>query len=273
MKNQVESSRHNLWLFFLIAYAFSWLVWTPSVLVNAGFLDPPSFFFIPILDQLATFGPFVAAVSLTYWYEGKEAVKELLKRGVDYNFRKIWFIPILLLMPAIYGGSLLLSILTDRIIPDLVLFSAPLLLVGTFFFVMFIGGPLGEEFGWRGYALDGLQERYNALTSSIIVGVLWGFWHLPGFTGPGWQFSGLGVWLFIVGIILFSILLTWLVNNTNGSILTAILFHTMINFSVILFQIYETNLGGLFAFIASIVITLLVVLVWRPNKLVREKST
>lgn len=273
MKEQSEYNRHNLWLYFLIAYAFSWLVWMPSVLVNIGFLDPPSFFILPILDQLATFGPFVAAVSLTYFYEGKEEVKELLKRGVDYNFGKIWFIPILLLMPAIYGGALLLSILTDGIIPDLVLVSAPWLLVGIFFFVLLIGGPLGEEFGWRGYALDGLQKKYNALVSSIIVGVLWGFWHLPGFTGPGWQFSGLGIWLFVVGIILYSILLTWLVNNTNGSILTAILFHTMINFSVILFQIYETNLGGLYAFIATLVITMLVVIIWRPNKLVREKQS
>ena len=76
MKEQSESKRHNLWLYFLIAYAFSWLVWMPSVLVNTGFLDPPSFFILPILDQLATFGPFVAAVSLTYWYMGKEEVKE-----------------------------------------------------------------------------------------------------------------------------------------------------------------------------------------------------
>ena len=92
---------------------------------------------------------------------------------------------------------------------------------------------LGEELGWRGYALPRLLRKYSALWSSVIVGVMWTFWHTPAFWAPeGTAISGQPVTLFSVGWYLIlligtSILMTFVFNNTRGSLLLALLFHGM----------------------------------------------
>ncbi len=94
-----------------------------------------------------------------------------------------------------------------------------------------IFGPLIEEPGWRGYGLDGLQTRYSALLSSLIIGAVWALWHLPLFLlEDTWQAQNIGLgtlsfWLYLANILLGAIVVTWIYNNTNRSILAAILFH------------------------------------------------
>jgi len=168
-----KSEDRNLVLYFLIAFAFSWAFWIPRALIAQGLSAPPivvNFLFGPF--QPAAFGPLVAAFSLTYWNERKEGVKTLLKRAVDFRFGKVWFIPTILLLPLIAGGALLLAILSGEAIPDLFGASNPLVLLGIFVFMLFLGGPVEEEFGWRGYALDRLQAKWNALISSVILGFM-----------------------------------------------------------------------------------------------------
>ena len=88
-----ESEDRNLWLYFLIAFVFSWLFWAPQALISTGLLSAPS-----ILANFL-FSPFVSAISLSYLSKGVEEVKDLLKRGVDYRFKAIWYIPIFCLFP------------------------------------------------------------------------------------------------------------------------------------------------------------------------------
>ncbi|MFC7029147.1 CPBP family intramembrane glutamic endopeptidase [Halomicroarcula sp. GCM10025710] len=85
-----------------------------------------------------------------------------------------------------------------------------------------------EEFGWRGFALPALQSRFDALTASIVIGIVWAAWHLPAFVFeiPGYTGSFAVYALLVVGI---SIILTWLYNNTGGSILLAMLTHGGVN--------------------------------------------
>jgi membrane protease YdiL (CAAX protease family) len=96
-----------------------------------------------------------------------------------------------------------------------------------------LGGPLGEEPGWRGFALPRLQARFGPLLGSLVLGVLWGSWHLVGFLG-GWlgpfslsAFAGI-----ILSGMAFSVIVTWLYNNTRGSVLLAILVHGASNAAV-----------------------------------------
>jgi membrane protease YdiL (CAAX protease family) len=84
----------------------------------------------------------------------------------------------------------------------------------------------GEEIGWRGYVLPRLQVKHSALVASLILGVIWGLWHLPKFINH-WNTAAFG-W-FMVGITANAILYTWIYNNTKGSLLLASLFHAASN--------------------------------------------
>ena len=96
-------------------------------------------------------------------------------------------------------------------------------------------GPLGEEGGWRGFALPRLQDKYSAFWSSIILGILHTFWHLPLFWLPGGTpISGgpvtlVGVALFLSVVTIGTFMYTWVFNHTRGSMLMAVLFHLSIN--------------------------------------------
>lgn len=90
---------------------------------------------------------------------------------------------------------------------------------------------VGEELGWRGYALPRLLEKRSALTASLILGVLWGLWHLPTFVVPGTPQYGLPWTAFVLLTIEYSILMTWVFLHTLGSVLIATLFHGALNLS------------------------------------------
>jgi membrane protease YdiL (CAAX protease family) len=101
---------------------------------------------------------------------------------------------------------------------------------------LFIVGPLPEELGWRGYLLDRLQERWNALTANFILGVLWLVWMLPLFFINGLYqhdelgFGTLGFWMFCIFIIAISVVYAWVYNSTNRGLLAVVLLHLMFNF-------------------------------------------
>jgi uncharacterized protein len=97
---------------------------------------------------------------------------------------------------------------------------------------LFVGGPVFEEIGWRGFALPRLQGLYGPLVGSLILGVLWALWHLPLFLIPSWDTphgSSLDVVLFVVWAVSITIIFTWVFNNTKGSVLMVILAHGSIN--------------------------------------------
>lgn len=257
---QSKSENRNLWLFFVIAFAWSWLFWLPEVLYGYRL-------------YIAPFGPTIAAFLLTYVNEGRSGTKNLLKRGVDFRFRKIWLIPIFLLMPAIVGLSLLLAVLGGEPMPEMLVLSQPWIIIPAFFYILFLGGPVEEEFGWRGYALDRLQMNYNALASSIILGFFWGLWHLPLFFMPGQEmYHNIPIWGFIFGTILFSIIFTWIYNNTGGSILAVLILHTTGNLSHFIFPINETKMGGFYSLILNIVVVLIILIIFGAKRMVREQT-
>jgi len=165
-----------------------------------------------------------------------------------------------------------LAVLSGEALPELSLLSNPFLIAVGFVYIFFLGGPLQEEFGWRGYALDRLQARWNALASSLMLGVLWGAWHLPLFFIKGTIQSQTPVWDFMILILCGTILFTWLYNNTGDSILAAMLFHTMNNLSFFIFPTLATALGGLYLLILNVVFVATVLIIWGPKTLVRETN-
>lgn len=95
------------------------------------------------------------------------------------------------------------------------------------------GGPLGEEIGWRGWAVPTLQRRFSPLLTSLFVGLLWGFWHLPLHLRGVYDASmgdGLaGFALRIASSCLLAVVFTWLYNRSRGGLLVVVLLHTSVN--------------------------------------------
>jgi uncharacterized protein len=129
----------------------------------------------------------------------------------------------------------------------------------------------GEELGWRGYVLPRLQARYSALVASLVVGVIWAFWHLPLLMAPG-SSSPLG--LFMIKVIADSVLFTWLYNNSKGSLLLVTMFHAVGNTGAVFLPVATTisgaNANTLVIQVAlEIVVAVVVVLTQGPARLSR----
>jgi len=257
MSEIFESEKRNLILFFLITFGWSWLFWILAILFPTD-----------VLLYLGIFGPFVGAFTLTYLNERKEGVKNLWKRGWDYKIGKKWFLVTLLLVPALIASAFFLAIFTEGKTPTLLYLSQPWFIPLTFIVIYL--NSLGEEFGWRGFAIDRLQAKWNALVSSIILGVIWGFWHLPLNIAQG--FSLLFTFLFTVPTaILMSPLSTWLYNNTDGNIFGVILFHAMGNLiGNLIFPIYLTKFGLYYSLGIMFITDIVVVVIFGFKKLVHE---
>ncbi len=263
-------------LFFLVAYAFTWVFWIPNALAARGVALPTG-----VADFLAgplnpaAFGPSFSAFLLTFIQYGGRGVLQLLKRGIDFRFQKIWLVAILFLPFVLFGGSIWASILAGVRLMDLSVVSNPPFALIAFLVILFTAGPLQEEFGWRGYALPHLQARFNALTSSIILGFFWWLWHLPAVFIPGrFMTNDLVVFLSLsVVITLASILFTWVYNNIGGSILAAILTHASMNWSIWLampsMKLDLPTSGFMAGFLA--IAALIIIKIWGAAHLSREQ--
>ncbi len=197
----------------------------------------------------------------------------MLKRAIDLDFNKLWLIPTFLLMPTIIGLSLLLAVVLGEPMPEMVVLSQPFVIIPAFLYILFLGGPVEEEFGWRGYALDRLQSNFNALVSSIILGFFWGLWHLPLFFMSRQEiYYNIPFWGFVFGTIFFSMIFTWIYNNTNGSLFAALMLHTTGNLSHFVFPLTKTTFGGIYSLILNIVVVIAILLFYGPNKMVKKST-
>jgi uncharacterized protein len=224
--------KHPLIAFFVLAYVFSWIVSIPFILSEWGILHG-DFRFIFVIKS---FGPFVAAYVLTGIIEGKEGVIRLRKSIKNWHAKLWWYLFALAGIPAllILGIIIQPGVLTNfQGLKPLLFASYPL----TFIAVFFGGGPLGEEPGWRGFALPRMQLSYGPLKGTLLLGMLWGFWHLPDFLtsaqggGPG---TSLGNFLinfpvFIFLVLSLAIILTWIYNHTRGNVFISLLAHASVN--------------------------------------------
>ncbi len=246
-----ESSIKELIVYFALAYLLSWLCWAPSFLDNSSNLHQS------ILLNIGNFIPSIITVVLIGCSRRKEDVPKMISRVFKIRFSFIWYLFAICLMPVLLGTAYLIthfitglefqSLLLPIIIPDL----WPLIpLVGYFIAVQ---GPLGEELGWRGYALPKLFQLFNPFKSSIILGSVWAIWHFPKFFLIGtiqFELTGVyGIMIAIVGYTLYTVLLTLMMTllfvKTNGSVWVAMLFHAMSNFSHGLFTILLDTSGAI----------------------------
>jgi len=253
----------------MFTLAFSWLLWIPSFMYGFGTIQYEDW--IGGLRILGTFGPTIAGFLLTYMEERSLGVFDLLRRG--WSFEKIHYLVVaIVLIPILCFFSLWLAIITEGIVPaEIINLSRWDITIPYIITVFFIGGPLQEEFGWRGYALDRLESKYNALSSSLIIGALWSLWHLPSFFSPSTLQYQQSFFSFLSSVLLLSIIFTWLYNNTGRSVLVVMVFHTSVNVSYWMIPINSTFTGPIYYTIMLGIVVILIITLYGSKELIRTK--
>jgi uncharacterized protein len=260
-----QPSRRELALFVVLAFAISWAMHIPLALAPLRSGDPTPSTGSP-LNLLAPWGPAVAAIIMTAVVMGRRGPGTLFRQLRIWRVGLRWYL-IAGLLPAglwLVGRSLdallgrsdtVESVATD---PDLAPYLA-VFLIGAFIYT------LGEELGWRAYALPRLQQHRSALIAALIIGVLWGLWHVPTFIAQG--HTGTDLVPLVVSPIAASVLFTWVYNSTGGSLLLVWLFHTASTITGYLFGELPTVTDELVGVTAAVV----VVLVAGPTHLSRSR--
>ena len=223
-------ARRPLLSYFLLAYLGTWLVFTPLLLSQDGLGLLPYQLPEPVVFLLffgSTFtGPLLAALLVTRQESGKEGVRQLLKRIVRWRVGVQWYLIATFIFLAIW---LVAYSLVYRGAPLAELLRNPQLLLSIFLPNVLIGmilPSLGEEPGWRGFALPRLQARYGPLAGTLILGFLHSFWHLVAFFTPLLGPFTISRFLaFMLTGMAGAVIFTWIFNNTRASILLAMLVH------------------------------------------------
>ena len=213
--------------YFVLTFAFTWALWVPATLEARGLISP-----LPVpATFLGAFGPLVAAVVVTALEGGRAGLRSLLGRVARWRVAPVWYAVAILGPIAMTLGAITLHTALGGQPPSLGLMIGALPTLVFVSVYMMLTVALGEEVGWRGYALPALQARYSALVASLILGVLWALWHLPMFFNPDTLYINLPFALWLACAVPVAVLITWLFNSAGGSALMAIFFHAVLNAS------------------------------------------
>jgi membrane protease YdiL (CAAX protease family) len=263
--------RHPLVAYFLLAFAGAWIFIAPILLSQRAFglitLPEP---LLLILFLLSTFmGPAPAAFIVTGITDGKDGVKQLLRRMVQWRIGIGWYLLVIIGYPLVFLIGLLVALgpdpLTTLVQNWPLLFTAYLPLIP--FGILY--PALGEEPGWRGFALPRLQGMVGPLLASLVLGAIHALWHLPVYFIPGAiAEGGFDPVVFVansLAIMASTFVWTWLFNSGKGSILFAMVFHATSNAtSMFIPQLIHTDSNDpFFTFKLMTVVALLVILVTR----------
>lgn len=279
MTNQTEEFKakafepRNLAFFFLIVYGLNAIMWVLSTIFDPEkptSLTDPSVFFWALVVVPAVIGPTLAAFLMTAIIEGKPGVKALWRRFWNRNLSLKWLLVTLLIFESLRLVTNLVARMIDVQPYPIVDTSTPFWMIIPLFLSTFITSGIGEEFGWRGYVLPRFQAKWTALTSSIVLGLLWAAWHIPAFIIP--NISPLyqrNFWEWVPLILISSVIYTWIFNNTKGSVLAAAIVHASLNTSVVVLPTY----ASLWYYYGSLLLAvILIVIVYGPKNFVMKRS-
>lgn len=212
--------RRPLFSFFAVAFAITWLLAVPSLAFGLPFKP---------FQTAGAYGPLLAALIVSAAMGGDE-LKALIKRMTNFRFGLGWYLlaifsyVLLYLLMAGLSGAPLMQSLSENWTLIFTLYLPAL-------FTSYLVNPIGEETGWTGFAIHHLQKRFSPWLSAVILGIVWEFWHLPGFFVPSEMgaFNPVTFIFFVLISIFVRILWTWIANNTDGSGIAAILLHASSN--------------------------------------------
>lgn len=232
----MDKKLKNTVLFFVFTFIWTWLFYFAIIVLG---LDPYQGTGMILLICGGCSPTFVAISMMLTTYKNEEKI-DYLKR--TYQLKRIgvkWWFFIILLFPVIFAVSIGTDLLTGGILPGMTnlraVITSPISFI-PLILLSFMSGPFSEEFGWRGFALDPLLGRFGFTKGSVLLGFVWGVWHLPLYFMPqtwhgqmGFQFAGFPT--FILMSIGLAIIMSLVYVSTNRSILSALLMHLFSNFT------------------------------------------
>jgi membrane protease YdiL (CAAX protease family) len=197
-------TRHPLVAFFALAFALSW--WA----VPAGG-------FLPL-------GPLVAALIVLGVVEGRSGLADLGHRMLRWRVGVRWYVLAIAIPLGATLAALGLNLALGSPVSALDGLDPWYLLIGLFFLRLInpLDGPMGEEPGWRGFALPRLQANRSPLVATLILALVVAAWHLPLVFLPGEDLSP----IFLLGTVAITFMYTWIFNHTGGSVLMTIAAHS-----------------------------------------------
>ena len=225
--------------------------------------------------HLAAWSPNISAIIvLGLIIKDRSSIRKLLEGWTKWRVNVTWYF-VALLPLTVDLISVGIYYLTGGTAPDFPS-SASTYLMGLRMCI--ITGATGEELGWRGFLLPRLQSKYGALLSSILVGLIWACWHIPYWPIPGWfpKMQSIPFFAFTLQSIAKSVIMTWIYNNTKGSMLLASVFHLMLNYALFLGVLPSAPLPMepiIISTVIWLVFAVMVVIVFGSTKLSRKSSS
>jgi len=211
--------RHPVPAYFVLAYALSWACWIPPAIARTWTSFPFIVFAVAGVGM-----PGLLGIVLTALLSGTAGLTELFGRLGRVRAPLRWYAVALLLIPALQ--------LAAAGIPALLGLATITFAFSGFAVLGALSSALLEELGWRGFALPRMQARRPAFTASLLLGVLWGAWHLPLRIAQGLPLTAAGLAAFLFTVLLltaWAVLFTWVYNNTNGSLFLMVVLHAVID--------------------------------------------
>ncbi len=229
-----HTANRKPWKFFLLTFAYSWLIWIPSVLDGIGVnlpFDVSKYSLVVVV--IGAFAPLLAAITLVAKESGWKGTKAFLGQAFNFRFKPIYLVvalalPLLIhaiahyMAPAV-GLDVAKTLFPTENSPN------PIILAIPYFILMMIIGGGQEEFGWRGYAQEPLQEKIGVIPASLVIGLVWGLWHLPLWFMAGDLHSAYSFFAFVLMTTSISLMYAWLYNSSGKKLILVIFFHAMNN--------------------------------------------
>lgn len=218
-----SSAMRAVMTFFALTYALSWTCFVAAFVMVRGLASSAGMSFPTIVfGLLGTFAPSIVALGLTARSNGTAGIQALLGRIFKWRVDLRWYVFAAAYLATIKIGVAFVHRIAVGAWPRFGVEPWYILAIATVF-----STPVqaGEEIGWRGYALPLLATRWGLARASLLLGIVWAFWHLPLFFIPGIDNYGQSFVIFTLQVIAISVPMTWLYARTGGSLLLVMLMH------------------------------------------------
>jgi membrane protease YdiL (CAAX protease family) len=248
-----HNSKRELTVFFAATFTSSWLLWLPALLIQSHILSIPVScdFFL----RAGSFGPSVSGLILAYGFGRKAELRSLFRSMINIHIRPKWLLFTFLVLPGVSAVSCLIYWLIGGRLPQpqFELWFVPV----AFAYILIFMGPLGEEAGWRGFALKRMLRNASPMKSAILLGIIWSFWHLPLFFIEGTTQNALAAFgllpafsCYLLYTVMISVLITLLSVMSNDSVFSSMVFHAIGNLSLGVMPLIFSKSGAVILLLA-----------------------